>query len=1122
MKKRKFFSYLFMGLLAVGATGTVTSCKDYDDDINENKASIQSLQTALQACQSDCQTNIASLKSQLETVQGNIATLQSQIGTKADQSALETEISRATAQEAALTAQINTLQSALNTINTTLAGKVDQTAYDTTVADIYAKLQAVNTDLGTQLASINSLSTQLTSLEGTVNSVKADLQQQVDALDAYKTLMETNLGNLSTEKTNEINAAKAALQEQIDKLATAQSVTDLKAIVDGNVAKIDALQTQLNVLNVLVDKLLRSLVFIPDAYYYGVEATKVQALDYWKFNNVPTAAWNKTETRGYTNHARYDSTKASRMLTFVANYHMNPSSADVTKFGNLSILTDDKEFIGRAAASAPFVVKDYKAAGGDLQVSIDVAKPENIKNIPDNQAITVFALQVNTNKSGLDTTVTSDYATIYKESIKDLKLFHTVGTGVPFTGVKNTHDPSPALTGADRNHQHGNVLMQTANEAANDYPQAQDTVNYNETLDLSKLVEVHYTTVDGENRVMTAQQLAANGLSYKFELTGLYYGQSKTSESAHAAINPEDGKTLRPQMPEYDDELVGKQQAYGATQDRQEIGRTPLVRVELVDEDDNVLDYGYIRIRISEKSKTTPTTPDDYITYTAPNEWKYADNGECTITPAAWSYKTQWIQTEYDLYNKLGLTREEFNQYFTAETTANGDLVQYVRNASTGKFTKASTNYGVVYEHPDLAGQTAAQTMVLEWSITGPQMKQYFVDQNRRTISVAIRFASNNENYKDQYVVITTTVPASAITKTTPSGVASITPNILTNYWYAANTANEGTDEIHTQTLTPEDNAGGTATDLDNLFSDVFTGNNISAQRFITNITDLTAGKEYGATKLTLDLVFDQSNNNKEFKGYYNNATTATTFVLHVENNGKTLTANIKGQSARQTIATIEGGTVNQQKVVYQHHSDNNGYAEAMLNYKAHNELANDVINVVIGLNAQNQCAKSLPLTNNTFNVRFLRPLNVFDSEKEIEDAANAPQTINVADLVNFTDWRDLWNGVAEAGNGGDYYTYYGIQSITIDGVANGGNLSSNAQVTTNLSQANGSFVPLRTKSNQVDFTYSNGVITYKNLSSAVRDFDVKVPVQVKYVWGTVYKQVTIHVKKTLNNAKKH
>lgn len=33
---KKLVSSLLLGLLVVGTTGTVTSCKDYDDDINAN------------------------------------------------------------------------------------------------------------------------------------------------------------------------------------------------------------------------------------------------------------------------------------------------------------------------------------------------------------------------------------------------------------------------------------------------------------------------------------------------------------------------------------------------------------------------------------------------------------------------------------------------------------------------------------------------------------------------------------------------------------------------------------------------------------------------------------------------------------------------------------------------------------------------------------------------------------------------------------------------------------------------------------------------------------------------------------------------------------------------------
>ena len=43
--KRKFFSALLMGAMVVAATSTVTSCKDYDDDINNLQSQVDALST---------------------------------------------------------------------------------------------------------------------------------------------------------------------------------------------------------------------------------------------------------------------------------------------------------------------------------------------------------------------------------------------------------------------------------------------------------------------------------------------------------------------------------------------------------------------------------------------------------------------------------------------------------------------------------------------------------------------------------------------------------------------------------------------------------------------------------------------------------------------------------------------------------------------------------------------------------------------------------------------------------------------------------------------------------------------------------------------------------------------
>lgn len=1131
----------------MGTTGTVTSCKDYDDDINANTQAINDVKSALESCKTSCEASIADLKTQLEAKSGEIATLTSQLATvkatadaAATKAALQDEINRALAAEGALAAKITSLESTVKDIQNVLDGKVDKSVYDATIADIYAKLTANEQASADNLLKIGELQTKLSSLATTVDALKADYEQQLAALEMYNQGVESRLAALEAAGISpadlakiqeKIDAAKAEIQGQIDALAI-KDIEGLQAALDGkasvgdlntlreqvakNVKAIDALSTQVNVLNVLVQKSLHSLVFVPDTYYYGIEATKIQALDFFKFM-VPATAWNIKEAKGYKDDLRYDSTAASRVLTFVANYHMNPSSAELKDGQNkVTILTDDKEFTideyinTRAAASAPFTVKGFTTNNGDLAVNIDVADVNKIKKVADNQMVTVFATQVNVNKSGADTTVTSDYAALVKETVKNLKLVHAAGSDVPWvSSIESPH--KSVLQGQDATHKHHQILMQTVNEAANKFA-PQDTVNYNETLDLTKLVEVHYTTAAGETRLLTAEQMAANGLKYKFDLTALYFGNNETSESAHAAINPKDGVTFRPQMPEYDAEHVGKQQAYGAAQDRQAIGRTPVVRVELVDEAGNVLDYGYIRIRISEKAAIP--VADKSIAYTG-NDFAY--NGDCNVK---WSYKTKWIQTEYDLYNMLGLTREEFESIYSAVKDTYGDLNQYTKDAN-GKFSAAATKYGIVYEHNDASTEDGTLTQVLEWNLnmTGDEAEALIKAMqaaNKTAITTAVKYESNNSRYPDVYVEFST----GKLSTSAPSASVDWAANQISNYWYTSNTNNAGTAEIHTNTLTPEDNANGTAEALDNLFTDVFTGNKITTAAFVKNIIDKTSDKDYAASKLTLNLVFDKSNNGKEYKGYLNGV--EKTYVMVVSADGKTLNAYDKADKnkVQQKVATLEGVDVNSTKVVYASNADKNGYSESMLNYKAHNALADNVIKAIIGLQAQNACGKALALTNNTFDVRFLRPINVFNADKEITDAATTElQTINVNDLVKFTDWRDVWNKKSEAGNGGAYFTYYGIESITVPGVADGQNISLNSLVVTNLGQADASkFVPLSSVSNQVDFIYSQGTITYKNLSSTLRDFDVKIPVAVKYIWGTIYSNVTIHVHKTAGN----
>lgn len=1095
---------------------TFTSCKDYDDDINNLQTQIDAL-TPLKTVKTELQSELANLQKQLEAKDAQLQEAITKLQTAdADQTK---QITKLAADVSGLEARVKTAEEALAKVNEALKGK----ASEAELKELAGKVAAVESSLVEHLKQIKELKAGLEDVQTAQEGIKSDIQEQKDALEGYKTRLEAlekkGLSEADIKKIyDKIEEATKALDKKLSE-EIAQLKADAKSLSD----KIDAVSTNVNVLNVLLPTELRSIVFAPDSYYWGIEATKIQTLKYNAYTLSPVA-WNVIETKGYDKAERYEAKAGSRVLAFVANYHMNPSTAVIDPAtAKVNVLSGDKEYT-RAAADAGLSVASWTVEGGMLKVNLDVTNPEKIKSVKENEMVTVFATQVtlpgmtlNKDQNIAERTITSDYATLYAESISDLKLAHRAGEDVPFLGVESPN--KSVLAGPDKDHKHHQLLMQHAFEAGVSGKYGpQDSVNYNETLDLRKLVEVHYKNAKGVNRLMTAEDFEANGMKFKFEITALYLGSTKTSESAHAAINPEDGYTFRPQMPEYDKDHVGKQQAYGAEQARPTIGRTPLVRVSLLDKDGKVLDYGYIRIKITEKKTPATVEPDKHVDYQGP-DYNYSYNGECTDPAKEWKYETKWIQTEYDLYHMLGITREEFEANYgvsPVKDANNGGLQQYKMSANGKTFEKMAEPIGQAYTKNETSPEDGTLTSILGWKLTAVQAKQLFVTEKKANVEIAVKYESKDKSkYPDVFVTFKTGKRVGE--DSTPAGEVKLADNIISNYWYATNTSTPGTAEIHSNTLTPEDNPNGTADKMETTFGDVFKGNKIGAS-LINVVKDLTEGKEYAAAKLKLSLVFDAANTGKEYKGI-----DGKTYVMSVSEDGKTLNAQIKGNQAKIPVATLTSPEdPSETMIAYQH----NDYAHALLNYKDHNSLANDVVKAIIGIKAQNECAKNLALTNNTFDVRFLRPINAKNANKEIVDASYVEmQQIKATDLLKFTDWRDAWNKKQAAGIGGEYEKYYGVTGVTIDGIADGQSISLNPNVMTNLGQSDPSkFVPLGDVTKNIDFVYTaadGGTLTYKNLSATVQEFQIKIPVTVKYLWGYITENVTITVKKTANNAKK-
>lgn len=1144
MNKKKIFGYLFMGLLAVGATGTVTSCKDYDDDINKNTADIQSLKQALTQQKTDLEKEIASLKTQLEAKDAELTAAVTKAQGAADaaqgtadaaKKAAADEAVRAAAAEAALEARLATAESALEDINKVLANKVDQSEFDSTVKDIYAKIETVQTGLADALKKVDantaaigtnsdaiaankslieSLKQGLANEEIARKAVAADLEQQKTALANLQTKLNdlsTKFAGQLTELTTKINTLSdniTTLTNQINDaengLASKASVAELTNVQQTLDNKINSVIADINALNVLLEQSLRSLVFIPQSYYWGVEATKLLYLD---FNAISDQAWISDanmnyavkEAKGYDNDTRYATAAGTKVLSFAATYHMNPSSAQLDpKTTKVSVESGDLDYINTRAAAAGISVKKnadgtqaWSVKDGILTVNLDVNDPAKIKSVKNDQMITNFATSVNVaKKNDKDTTITSDYATLYTEKVSGLKLALTNNTvnGHILDGAPKSKLSACTLTGGtDYGH-----LMQTVHEAGVTFdPQVWVAWN-SEGIDLRKFVETHYTNIEGKNAKLDDATFNAN-FKYVFKLTAFYKGTNETDESAHAAI-ANDGYTLRPQAPDAN----GKQTQYGSEQNRaQEIGRTPVVRVTLVDQQTGkVYDYGYIRIKIVDPTTIPSVTPDKVVSYTGNN---YSYNGECT--PNAWSYATKWYITEQDLYKELGLTREEFEKNYTLDGDAD-DLNQY-QIGTDGKATALKTKIGTASSITDKSTDPdGTKSSTLKWEMTSKQAYKFFVTEKKSGSNVAIRYISADKTVgPDVYVEF---IAGTKLEGTLPSASLNLDAVKNSTIWSKKNgTAGSGKYEFDMNVNSPNDYAIKDNGDkpFEKTLAEAFVGNKLDATKIVTNLVDNTANKEYAASKLTLDLVFDASNAGKEFKGI-----SGKTYVLSVADNGKTLNAAVKGTTATQAVVKITGTDVNAQKAVYQE----TAFAKDLLNYKAHNALDDNTLTAVIGVLANNGCHE-LTLTNNTFNVRFLRPLNITNTSADVEDAGDAAQEINLMKLMTFTDYRDLWQ------NG--YEKFYGITGVKVVGVANGEKISTNADVMTNQ---NGKEQSLQDVNGAIDFVYhANGTLTYKNYNSTTADFWVKIPVVVTYDWGEVPQTITVNVKRTHSNAKR-
>jgi predicted nucleic acid-binding Zn-ribbon protein len=1387
---KRFLTALLTGAIFMASASMFVACKDYDDDIKNLQAQIDkaALKTELESLKSNLESELNAVKASLATVtaelakKANQADVDAALAKKADKTELEALADKVVK----LTERVATIETQIAAINTALDKKADKTELAALEAALTGKLTNLETVMNEKFAEVNGkLAAEETArkeavakLEAAIEAAKTNLQLQIDALkevdeqlkakdeelaglisanadaiEALKTRMATAESNIKKIQEETIPALEAAIAENAANIKTnadniaanTEAITTLQGQMQQAAEDIDALEAEVDVLNVLVVKILNSLVLKPDFYWEGIEGIEVPAAypylfaeskgDYSFTYTVTGAAQgdqkikvtvknpmgaigsdgkiyvcekaNVWDGRYYNDSSLIYSDIANLLPRGVnpkyvelsngaiAKYHVNPGTADLSG-ATLKFFQNDAEVYTRAnnagikatpksinalgepntfeggILTVPFTVDNdalYDYFDNWSYVSNQLEEPDfdvanwlySFTSLASNgQPLPFIALQATKTDLEEQRVVTSDYAVV----VPAVYTIVALADNAPEAMIdgKSTDFDDDDYGYIAENHLYESVgydgcTDQSGLGAINRMPT--HSVVYNGTIDLKPFIETHFdyysfarygkSTYD---QVMSDELLEALGLHYEFKAIDYTTGNETTSQSAHIE-EIEEGVFAPRSVTEDGQTITGK------TATQEVIGREPLVRVDLVDADGNIVRYGYIKLRIvAEKA--------DDLEVTINLKDIYMNCGD--------SAKVTWSQMENlvlaKLNNGAGMKKEDFEKNYYLDVAneainymphihpATGELegtlygpaaankfwaVRYFKNKGTGKYqvagdrnednlsrlsqyTNKSNWFGRVWYTPHDNSTTGhnwdENTNVLIWNFGTVANSSNMTEEaylkmrevvnatydskglNQESLSTIVRFINKNNGTS---IWVTLVIDVNKI----HFAYADINNRVL-DHWYDFTKGYQDmtadTIEVYANVPTPAENGR----------------QNLTTSSFVKDL------KEYWLQKKIIPTIHDAAHFDKYWSaGQDGQLYTAdddylgqVTFKFRLPKKGENTvdidaagdgTWKVDGISGYeytlkitqsgnydQIVATKRGNTayttpelicrLNRQTGVIEYMGRNQQtlYSEGVTSQGAGpgpgaggqgagyeldpaankvNGAASDILNLIGMYDAQGNQQKDLYLTGhakrtfaayveivvssencfapllgkNYFNVRFLRPINVWPNNAEITDALNATQFVHIADLVNIKDWRTYdvtLNGSFDEGQ--VPYVFYGITNLYV----RRSEIRSDAYLAADTRQIlsdPAEIVKLRSINDipsltnpETDFRYlsiqrnlnandqrnfrvdanhrgytasraSDNMLAYTNNGGVVKEFHIYVPIAVEYNWGALH-----------------
>lgn len=936
--------------------------------------------------------------------------------------------------------------------------------------NINDKIASLGSELRTELQNeVNALYSAISSLQTT----DADLQKQIDAL-------RTQLGAITGDDSTVglIDEKIQAVNDRIDDLM-ANEIADLVSRMSWVENEINDIFTILDQHAIIITKILnglslesrqlKSLVFSPKEYYQGIEAIGVWSFNYRAITaGLATPDLSKDQTGDYAK--TYASVETSVVPVVTASYYMNPADADISPDNSkYSFIISNANYTRAASASdikVDSVKKDNKIAGL-LNVYFSMKNANSIANI-NNGKVDVAALRYNG-----DTIVTSDFAALKQYAIKQFYINKSV------TG-------NAAEDQSSENHLAYSAADAVKHNAAGEYewPVLEIAYNNTEGINLDKWINVHYMFADNKKETFWGDQAEINKKKFKlvYELIGYIANDAdKTNESKHATIK---GSILK---------VHGID---GAEASRKIIGRTPLVRVKLVDENTNsqVAEVGYIVVKITDVTTDPVIVPEADIKdvtngYTVLCDDAAALNNVTAIT---------WDEVENHVLGTLDMSKEEFEKNYTLELNGNTqNAAQYSYDANKNKFTVIAEvdQIGTIVNTKD--GTAGYETNVLKWTVGNNQAYQLFVENGKTSVTVWVRFKPNNtvHGQKDVYVPLTWTPE---VVNASPVATINDTDKKAAD-WHAANSREAGFEELHIQVGNATDPAATCE------YQSMIVENTFLNKPLDIIATDLA--RTYGPLVMNASVSYEFAPKSKQAITEYVGES-GTKYTITVSNtldeiraDGVTL-ATINSSNGEITLAATN---------VAKDIINNYGYYEDT-------PLAKALTFTVVVKAATCAPADLITLENNMFNVKVIKPMFIEGSEiadmqlNDYSTLANVPVTLNFLDFNGY-DPKTFWE---KSNQQKEFWKFYDVKSIKLAG-----------NIQTNYS---GYWADVDTNDFEVTFTEPSGAIkldnmgkvtlTQKNMSRA-NSFKVRIPLAVTYKWGVLHETVELNVNAASGNAVK-